>query len=48
MTEVYIRIDPTISVLEAHNILEEIEHEVMDHIKYISNVIVDIEPEPTL
>jgi cation diffusion facilitator family transporter len=45
MTEVYIRIDPIMSVLEAHNIIEELEHEVMDHIKYVSNVIVDIEPE---
>jgi cation diffusion facilitator family transporter len=46
LAEVYIRIDSTISLTEAHNIVEEVEHEIMDHIKYVSNVIVDIEPEP--
>lgn len=43
--EVYIRIDSNLSVIEAHNIIEEVENEIMDHIKYVSNVIVDIEPE---
>ena len=46
LAEVYIRMDSTISLPEAHNIVEEIEHEIKDHIKYVSNVIVDIEPEP--
>ena len=45
LSEVYIRIDANLSVIEAHNIIEEVEHEIMDHIKYVSNVIVDIEPE---
>jgi len=45
LAEVYIRIDANLSVIEAHNIIEEVEHEIMDHIKYVSNVIVDIEPE---
>lgn len=47
LTEVYIRIDSSISLPEAHSIVEEVEHEIMDHIKYVSNVIVDIEPQPT-
>jgi cation diffusion facilitator family transporter len=47
LAEVYIRIDSDLSFIEAHNISEEVEHEIMDHIKYISNVIVDIEPEHT-
>jgi len=46
MTEVYISTDSTLSLLEAHSISEEVEQEIMDHVKYISNVIVDIEPEP--
>jgi cation diffusion facilitator family transporter len=45
LAEVYIRLDSIISLQEAHNIVEEVEHEIMDHIKYVSNVIVDIEPE---
>jgi cation diffusion facilitator family transporter len=45
LAEVYIRLGSTISLQEAHNIVEEVEHEIMDHIKYVSNVIVDIEPE---
>jgi cation diffusion facilitator family transporter len=44
LSEVYIRIDANLSVIEAHNIIEEVEHEIMDHIKFVSNVIVDIEP----
>jgi len=47
LAEVYIRIDANLSVIEAHNIIEEVEREIMDHIKYVSNVIVDIEPENT-
>lgn len=47
LAEVYIRIDSNLNVIEAHNIIEEVEHEIMDHIKYVSNVIVDIEPEHT-
>ena len=46
MTEIYITTDSTISLLEAHKIIEDAEHEIRDHIKYVSNVIVDIEPEP--
>jgi cation diffusion facilitator family transporter len=45
LAEVYIRIDSNLSVIEAHNIIEEVEREIMDHIKYVSNVIVDIEPD---
>ena len=48
LAEVYIRVDSNINVVEAHDIIEEVEHEIMDHIKYVSNVIVDIEPEHTL
>ena len=43
-SEVYIRVDSNLSVIEAHNIIEEVEYEIMDHIKYVSNVIVVIEP----
>ena len=45
LAEVYIRVDANINVVEAHSIIEEVEHEIMDHIKYVSNVIVDIEPD---
>lgn len=45
MIEVYISTDSTMSLLEAHRITEEVEQEIMDHVKYVSNVIVDIEPE---
>ena len=47
LAEIYIRIESKQSVIEAHNIIEEVEHEIMNHIKYVSNVIVDIEPENT-
>lgn len=47
LTEVYIRIDKSNSLPEAHKIVEEVEHSIMDHIKYVSNVIVDIEPHHT-
>ena len=43
--EIFIKVDSTISVIEAHDIIEDVEHEVMHHIKYISSVMVDIEPE---
>lgn len=46
LAEVYIRVDSNINVIEAHSIIEEVEHEIMDHIKYVSNVVVDIEPDP--
>ncbi len=46
LVEVYIRTVSTLSLTEAHSIAEEVEHVIMDHIKYVSNVIVDIEPEP--
>jgi len=45
LAEVYISVDSNINVVEAHSIIEEVEHEIMDHIKYVSNVVVDIEPE---
>lgn len=45
LAEIFIKVDSTISVIEAHDIIEDVEHEVMHHIKYISSVIVDIEPE---
>jgi len=45
LVEIYIIADSKLSLLKAHTIIEEIEHEVMHHIKYVSNVIVDIEPE---
>lgn len=45
LAEIYIRVDSKINVIEAHRIIEEVEREIMDHIKYVSNVIVDIEPE---
>ena len=48
LAEVYIRVDSNINVVKAHDIIEEVEHEIVDHIKYVSNVIVDIEPEHTL
>jgi cation diffusion facilitator family transporter len=47
LAEVYIRIDANLSVIEAHNIIEEVEHEIIDNIEYVSNVIVDIEPGNT-
>jgi cation diffusion facilitator family transporter len=47
LAEVYIRVDSNLNVIEVHNIIEEVEHEIMDHIKYVSNVIVDFEPEHT-
>lgn len=45
LAEVYIRVDSNINVIEAHNIIEEVEHEIIDHVKYVSNVVVDIEPD---
>lgn len=45
LAEVYIRIDSNINVVEAHSIIENVEHEIMDHIKFVSSVIVDIEPD---
>jgi cation diffusion facilitator family transporter len=47
LAEVYISIDPDLSFIEANKIIEEVENEIMDHIKHISNVIVDIKPEHT-
>jgi cation diffusion facilitator family transporter len=44
-SEVFIKVDSSLSVVEAHNVIEEIEHEIMHHIKYVSSVIVDVEPE---
>lgn len=45
LAEIYIKVPQGISVEKAHETIEEIEHELIHHIKYISNVIVDIEPE---
>jgi cation diffusion facilitator family transporter len=45
LAEVYLRVDSKLSFVEAHDIIEEVEHEIMGHIKYVSNVMVDIEPE---
>ncbi|MCX6785123.1 MAG: cation diffusion facilitator family transporter [Candidatus Komeilibacteria bacterium] len=44
-SEIFIKIDSQLGVIEAHDIIEEIEHEIMHHLKYISQVIVDIEPD---
>jgi cation diffusion facilitator family transporter len=44
-SEVCIRIDSSLNVMEAHGIIEEIKHKTMHHIKYISSIIVDIEPD---
>jgi cation diffusion facilitator family transporter len=44
LTEVFIQVDPHYSALELHEIVEEVEHEVMHHLNYISNVMVDAEP----
>ncbi len=44
-TEIFITIRAGLSVSEAHQIIENIEHEVKRHVKYVSGVIVDIEPD---
>lgn len=45
LVEVFIRISSKLSIVQAHDIIEEVEHEIMGHIKYVSSVLVDIEPE---
>lgn len=45
LAEIFIKIDTGLSVSDAHEIVESIKHEIMHHVKYVSNVIVDIEPE---
>ncbi len=44
LAEIHIRVSPDISVTDAHRIAEDAEHEIMDHIKYVSNVVVRIVP----
>jgi cation diffusion facilitator family transporter len=45
LTEVFIKIDPHYSALEVHEIVEKVEHEIMNHVNYVSNVTVDVEPD---
>jgi cation diffusion facilitator family transporter len=45
LTEVFIQVEPHYSVLELHEIVEEVEHEIMHNVNYVSNVMVDAEPE---
>ncbi len=47
LAEVNIKVDSNLSVIDAHRISEDVKHGIMDHIKYVTNVIVDIEPEHT-
>ena len=43
--EVFIKVNPQLSITETHSIIEEIENEIMRHSKFIASVIVDAEPE---
>lgn len=44
-SEVFIKVELNLSLLESHNIIEEIENEITHHSKFVSIVIVDVEPE---
>lgn len=45
LVEVFIGVDSDIKIIEAHAIIDDAEHEIMDHIIYVSNVVVSIEPD---
>jgi cation diffusion facilitator family transporter len=45
LVEIYIQVDSSLSIVEVHHIIEKIEDEVMHHMKYVSNVIVDAKPD---
>lgn len=44
LAEVYLKIDPGLSFSEVHAITHKVETEIMDKIKFISSVVVDLEP----
>jgi cation diffusion facilitator family transporter len=45
LAEIYIQVDSSLSLVEVHNIIEKIENAVMRHMRYVSSVIVDAEPD---
>lgn len=42
--EINVAVSPRLSVEEGHNIAKEVEHELIDHLPYLSNAIIHIDP----
>lgn len=44
LAEVNIAVDPSLSVEAAHHIAAEVQHQLLHHLRYLSNVVVHIDP----
>ncbi|MBI4302452.1 MAG: cation transporter [Chloroflexi bacterium] len=42
--EVNIAVDPDLSVCEGHDIAKEVRHQLLHHLRYLSNVVVHVDP----
>ncbi len=42
--ELNIAVNPTLSVVEGHNVAKEVKHQLLHHLRYLSNAIIHVDP----